>query len=573
VVLRASNEFGFTEQSFTITVTDDIAPQISTLLPANNATDVSLQPTLTITFDEEVVLGDTGTLTVNNGNTVLRTYDLSLTEDRTELILSEESKALLVELDVELPINTVFTIDITPGFVSDMSENAFAGFEVSSETWSFTTINKLEQTINFPEISTKKYGDDTFILGDSQTERGLTVTYTAADSSIVRISGNQATILKVGATIIIATQPGDEFAFEAESVERTLKINQAPLIITTDDQSKVYDLDDPEFTYKVTGLIGSDKLSGKLSRESGEDVGMYAITLGTLTGGNNYQITYSSAQLEVLPTTIKEIFEIGTLEMNWGTVPDLPNRVMLMATNGKPYFLDVTWDQSPLNRFRRGNYKLIGQVKETSWIKNLDALQATIEVVVLPKSAPQEILLSNNTFDGANTSQEVKIGTLSVVDPIDNIQALGIPYGLEDNRYFRVVNDVLYWSSEDPAAGRSTFKIVVRVTDRDFNTLDKVFTIERSRKSVSSIEVFNTFSPDRDGMNDTWGVTELRYYSGVRIQIYERGGVRVFYTENPDVKWDGIYKNKEMPIGSYYWIIEVEETGETRRGIVNLFRN
>jgi gliding motility-associated-like protein len=197
-------------------------------------------------------------------------------------------------------------------------------------------------------------------------------------------------------------------------------------------------------------------------------------------------------------------------------------------------------------------------------------VKALAKIKVLPKPAPLDILLSNNSFDGAKTSEEIAIGTISVVDPVDSRHVPGVPHGLEDNRYFRVINDVLYWSSEDPAAGRTTFKIVIRVTDRDFNSLDKVFTIERSRKSVASIEVFNAFTPDGDGKNDTWGVPDLRYYRDVRIQVFNRGGERMFYTENPDIRWDGTHKGKELPIGTYYWTIEVGETGEVRKGMLNL---
>ena len=349
-------------------------------------------------------------------------------------------------------------------------------------------------------------------------------------------------------------------------------MTKAALTITADHKTKVYDMEDPVFTYNVTGLIGLDQLSGRLSRKAGEDIGIYDIILATLTGGDNYRIDYTGSELEIIPTAIEEVFEIGTLEMDWGAIPDLPKNIALMATNGRPYFLEVNWNQSTLNRFRRGTYDLVGEVKETTWIKNQDDLQAAVKVTVLPKPAPTDILLSNNTFDGAKTSQEVAIGSLTVVDPIDNIHVLGVPYDLEDNRYFRVINDVLYWSSEDPAAGRTTFKIVVRVTDRDFNTLDKVFTIERTRKSVSSIEVFNTFTPNQDGKNDTWGVPDLRYYRGVRIQVFNRGGDRLFYTENPDIRWEGTHKGKELPIGTYYWTIEVRETGEVRKGMLNLLR-
>ncbi|MCH7412300.1 gliding motility-associated C-terminal domain-containing protein, partial [Belliella sp. R4-6] len=405
----------------------------------------------------------------------------------------------------------------------------------------------------------------------------FTLTYSGLVNGDEKVSIEPSISSTATATSSVGTYPiillgGSDMNYDIKLVSGKLEVTAASLTLVADDQSKVYDLEDPEFTYTVTGLIGKDQLSGSLSRVSGEDVGKYDITLGSLTGGDNYQITLISAQLEIIPTSIKEIFEIGTLDMNWGAVSDLPNSVALMATNGRPYFLDVTWNELPLNRFRRGTYDLVGEVIQTSWLKNPENLKAELQVRVLPKPLPQDILLSNNTFEGAKSNQEVAIGSLTVLDSIDNIHVLGVPYDLEDNRYFKVINDVLYWSSENPAGGRTTFKVVVRVTDRDLNTLDKVFTIERSRQSVASIEVFNTFTPNGDGMNDTWGVPDLRYYRNVRIQIFERGGERMFYTEDPDIRWDGTFNGRELPIGTYYWTIEVGETGEVRKGMLNLLR-
>jgi gliding motility-associated-like protein len=72
--------------------------------------------------------------------------------------------------------------------------------------------------------------------------------------------------------------------------------------------------------------------------------------------------------------------------------------------------------------------------------------------------------------------------------------------------------------------------------------------------------------------NDTLGVTEVRFYEGVYISVYEKGGSSVFYTRNPDVRWDGTYNGKEMAVGSYFWVIQLVEIGETRRGVLNLIR-
>ncbi|GAB2607857.1 hypothetical protein GCM10026987_02060 [Belliella aquatica] len=261
------------------------------------------------------------------------------------------------------------------------------------------------------------------------------------------------------------------------------------------------------------------------------------------------------------------------IEIAWGQTGNvLPKEVLVTNTQGALINVKVVWDESTLNRFKRGDYEVVGEIASQNGVFNPNGVQALVKVKVLPKPVPEDILLSNNSFEGAKNSQEVVIGALSVIDPIDNIHILGVPYDLEDNRYFKVINDVLYWSSEDPGAGRTSFKIVVRVTDRDFNTLDKVFEITRNRVHVSEIEIYNTFSPNRDGKNDTWGVPELRYYREVRIQVFDRGGERMFYTENPDIRWDGTLNGKELPIGTYYWTIEVGETGEVRKGMLNLLR-
>jgi hypothetical protein len=44
----------------------------------------------------------------------------------------------------------------------------------------------------------------------------------------------------------------------------------------------------------------------------------------------------------------------------------------------------------------------------------------------------------------------------------------------------------------------------------------------------------------------------------------------MFYTESPDVGWDGTFDGKQLPVGSYFWVIEIKETGAMRRGMLNI---
>lgn len=86
----------------------------------------------------------------------------------------------------------------------------------------------------------------------------------------------------------------------------TVTVAPAPLTITAEAAEKKLGADDPELTYTVEGLYPVDRelLTGELSREDGEEAGEYAITLGTLTAGDDYAITFVPATLTIVDKSI-----------------------------------------------------------------------------------------------------------------------------------------------------------------------------------------------------------------------------------------------------------------------------
>jgi gliding motility-associated-like protein len=233
----------------------------------------------------------------------------------------------------------------------------------------------------------------------------------------------------------------------------------------------------------------------------------------------------------------------------------------------------VSWNLTGFNSLIAGTNNFFGTTVLPQGILNTYLIDPIISITVQAKPAPQDVTLSANSFVAIPDEFFQVIGTFTVVDPSDNIHTLSLPTGVQDNGFFEVIDGILFWSSAEQASGRTTFTINVRVTDRAGNVLEKNFQITRTRTPLSQLEVPNTFTPNNDGVNDGWGVPALRYYQGVRISIMEIGGNRVFYTENPDSRWDGTFGSKELPVGAYFWIIEVAETGEVRRGVLNLLRH
>ena len=188
-----------------------------------------------------------------------------------------------------------------------------------------------------------------------------------------------------------------------------------------------------------------------------------------------------------------------------------------------------------------------------------------------------DLTLSNASFTGSTTQFFIPVGDFSVKTSRTTTSTKAPLFASlngpgYDNRYFEIKDNVLFWSSAEPAPGKETFLILAQVLDRKGNQVAKFFEIKRSRAPFSSLVVANTFTPNGDGKNDKWSVPGLRFYEGARVSVFDKAGDRLFYTEIPDQGWDGTYKGKQLPIGSYYWVIEALELGEIRRGILNLIR-
>jgi len=79
--------------------------------------------------------------------------------------------------------------------------------------------------------------------------------------------------------------------------------------------------------------------------------------------------------------------------------------------------------------------------------------------------------------------------------------------------------------------------------------------------SCTYYELPNVFTPNGDGHNDIFKPGPYYFVEKVEMQIFNRWGMLVFETEDPDINWDGRYmKNNELvSSGVYYYICNVYE--------------
>src|SRR5439155_448962 len=80
----------------------------------------------------------------------------------------------------------------------------------------------------------------------------------------------------------------------------SFEITAKAVTITPDaGQSKIYGQLDPTLTYTNSEGLLAASFGGSLSRATGESVGNYAISLGTLSAGNNYSLSLAPASFEI----------------------------------------------------------------------------------------------------------------------------------------------------------------------------------------------------------------------------------------------------------------------------------
>ena len=85
-----------------------------------------------------------------------------------------------------------------------------------------------------------------------------------------------------------------------------LIIDPKPVTVNAQQKEKAFGDADPALTYTSipATLVGTDSFSGALGRVAGEEVGVHAITQGTLALGGNYALSFSPANLTITAKTI-----------------------------------------------------------------------------------------------------------------------------------------------------------------------------------------------------------------------------------------------------------------------------
>lgn len=110
----------------------------------------------------------------------------------------------------------------------------------------------------------------------------------------------------------------------------------------------------------------------------------------------------------------------------------------------------------------------------------------------------------------------------------------------------------------------------VKVTDENGCTGADTVAIKEINCSLTKIP--NAFTPNGDGINDTWNIDVLQIYPQCTVFIYTRWGQLVFKSDGYTKPWDGRNNGKDLPAGTYYYMIDLKDGSPRVSGYVTVIR-
>ncbi len=86
------------------------------------------------------------------------------------------------------------------------------------------------------------------------------------------------------------------------------------------------------------------------------------------------------------------------------------------------------------------------------------------------------------------------------------------------------------------------------------------------------INIPSAFTPNSDGLNDTWILRNIDLYAGNSVKILNRWGQLLFESNGYGEPWDGRYNGNELPSGTYYYIVDLNDGNDLLTGPITLVK-
>jgi len=113
----------------------------------------------------------------------------------------------------------------------------------------------------------------------------------------------------------------------------------------------------------------------------------------------------------------------------------------------------------------------------------------------------------------------------------------------------------------------------VHISDNDTTTRDTSISFSLISPPCK-VGFSNHFTPNGDGYNDTWGISNTVYYPDFLLEVFDRAGQLVHTQRNEYFPWEGTQFGIKLSEATYYYIFFYDEKIKSRyeKGSVTIVR-
>lgn len=189
----------------------------------------------------------------------------------------------------------------------------------------------------------------------------------------------------------------------------------------------------------------------------------------------------------------------------------------------------------------------------------------------------------SNYLPAQPVQQELTIGpALLIITADDKTKTVGTPnpaftasyYGFaynEDEAQLTTKPILSTAATTDSPAGQYAIIVANDVVAANYTFLyiPGILTVT---PALATIVIPNTFTPNGDGINDIWNIKSLTDYPDCMVSVYTRYGSLIYQSKGYASPWDGTTNGKQLPAGTYYYIINPKTGVHQLAGSVTIIR-
>ena len=390
--------------------------------------------------DEQTLsFATTGTINKTYGDATFANVATSTASGATVRYASSDTSVAKVALDGTVTILKPGNVTITA------SSRAFGSYGAATSIDYTLSVAKKNVTVSAGTYAVSKTYDGTTSAGTGTGD--FAVSGILGADSDVTVSGTPQAYANANAgsktvtvDLALSGDIDEKYQLTNSTVSANGTITKKDVTVTPDgSQTKVYGTSEPALTFSNDGDLAGTDFTGTLSRASGENVGDYAITLGTLSAGANYSLSLSGsvdfaitkASAVSITSTVQNVNMTAYDARTAGTTEavvaaaHLPASVTVNLNNGNSITLPITWASTTTYNAQGTTYAVVGTLQGTA---NVDANSLTklVNITVSEVTATVPTFSNTSIIVGSNTSATASDLGETVLPTSGNITVSGV---------------------------------------------------------------------------------------------------------------------------------------------------